>query len=250
MNYTNNLKDLRKKAGYTQEELAKKIGISKRTLAYWEKGENSIKADKAEQLAKLFGVSIGVLLGYRNENDSLGFRLWSLRNQKGIKLEKAASDLKLSVDELKLIEQTDNAELGDALAKDFAKYYNVSVGDLLGYEDKEAGEFFKTLISAGKNKDDGIVSLGNKELGAFVIDYSVLDNIENIDSIEELDELSTDTLLANRLLDRLKEKMIRSNIVEKEYNLEIEKVMSWLIDFNNALNKRKMELETEQSSKH
>ena len=246
----NRLKELRKEKKLTQKELAQNIGAGLRTIQTWENGESSIKPEKAKELANFFGVSIGVLLGYRDESDSLGFRLWSLRNQKGIELEKVASDLKLSVDELKLIEQTDNAELGNVLAKDFADYYNVSVGYLLGYEDKEAGEFFKTLISAGKNKDDGIVSLGNKELGAFVIDYSVLDNIENIDSIEELDELSTDTLLANRLLDRLKEKMIRSNIVGKEYNLEIEKVMSWLIDFNNALNKRKMELETEQSSNH
>ncbi|ALT81243.1 hypothetical protein AU077_06805 [Streptococcus gallolyticus] len=246
----NRLKELRQAKKLTQQELADYMQITRRGYQKWESGESQIRPDKAEKLADFFGVSIGVLLGYRDESDSLGFRLWSLRNQKEIELEKAASDLKLSVDELKLIEQTDNAELGNALAKDFAKYYNVSVGELLGYEDKEAGEFFKTLISAGKNKDDGIVSLGNKELGAFVIDYSVLDNIENIDSIEELDELSTDTLLANRLLDRLKEKMIRSNIVGKEYNLEIEKVMSWLIDFNNALNKRKMELETEQSSNH
>lgn len=246
----NRLKELRQAKKLTQQELADYMQITRRGYQKWESGESQIRPDKAEKLADFFGVSIGVLLGYRDESDSLGFRLWSLRNQKEIELEKAASDLKLSVDELKLIEQTDNAELGNALAKDFAKYYNVSVGELLGYEDKEAGEFFKTLISAGKNKDDGIVSLGNKELGAFVIDYSVLDNIENIDSIEELDELSTDTLLANRLLDRLKEKMIRSNIVGKEYNLEIEKVMSWLIDFNNALNKRKMELETEQLSNH
>ena len=246
----NRLKELRQAKKLTQQELADYMQITRRGYQKWENGESSIKPEKAKELANFFGVSIGVLLGYRDESDSLGFRLWSLRNQKGIELEKVASDLKLSVDELKLIEQTDNAELGNVLAKDFADYYNVSVGYLLGYEDKEAGEFFKTLISASKNKDDGIVSLGNKELGAFVIDYSVLDNIENIDSIEELDELSTDTLLANRLLDRLKEKMIRSNIVGKEYNLEIEKVMSWLIDFNNALNKRKMELETEQSSNH
>ncbi|MGT2898026.1 helix-turn-helix transcriptional regulator [Streptococcus macedonicus] len=60
----NRLKDLRKKAGFTQDELAKKIGISKRTLAYWEKGENSIKADKAEKLADFFEVNTAYLLGY------------------------------------------------------------------------------------------------------------------------------------------------------------------------------------------
>ncbi|EFY01809.1 helix-turn-helix domain-containing protein [Streptococcus dysgalactiae] len=127
-------------------------------------------------------------------------------------------------------------------AQALADFFGVSVGYLLGYEDKEAGSFFTALISAGKDRGDGIVSLGDKELGAFVIDYSVLDNIENIDSVEELDELSIDALLANRLLDRLKEKMIKSNIVDKKYNLEIEKVMNWLIDFNSALSKQKAKL--------
>lgn len=70
MKYVNNLKDLRKKAGFTQDELAKKIGISKRTLAYWEKGENNIKPEKAEELAKIFNVSVAYLLGY-SEYESL-----------------------------------------------------------------------------------------------------------------------------------------------------------------------------------
>lgn len=69
MKYVNNLKDLRKKAGFTQDELAKKIGISKRTLAYWEKGENNIKAEKAEKLAKLFNVSVSYLLGYSDKKE-------------------------------------------------------------------------------------------------------------------------------------------------------------------------------------
>ncbi|WP_093528907.1 helix-turn-helix domain-containing protein [Streptococcus macedonicus] len=60
------LKELRKKAGYTQEELAKKIGISKRTLAYWEKGENSIKENKLKILCKTFGVDMPYMLGYNN----------------------------------------------------------------------------------------------------------------------------------------------------------------------------------------
>lgn len=71
MKYVNNLKDLRKKAGFTQDELAKKIGISKRTLAYWEKGENNIKPEKAEELAKIFNVSVSYLLGY-DDNLTIG----------------------------------------------------------------------------------------------------------------------------------------------------------------------------------
>ncbi|QBX08062.1 helix-turn-helix domain-containing protein [Streptococcus equinus] len=137
----NRLKELRNTVVHSgrklrQADIAELVGVTKLTVSNWESGKHEIKADKAKELADFFGVSISVLLGYRSENDSLGFRLWSLRNQKGIELEKAASDLKLSTDELKLIEQTDNAELGTTLVKDFANYYNVSVTYLLGYDDK------------------------------------------------------------------------------------------------------------------
>ena len=63
----NRLKELRKNKGYAQQDLAEKIGISKRTLLYWKTGERTPKSDKAQQLADFFGVSIGYLLGYERE---------------------------------------------------------------------------------------------------------------------------------------------------------------------------------------
>lgn len=129
-----------------------------RTYQRWENGESQIKPDKAQQLADFFGVSIGVLLGYRDESDSLGFRLWSLRNQKGIELEKAASDLKLSIDELKLIEQTDNAELGNTLSKNFADYYNVSVGYLLEYKEEEKNNHTYMVVGEKINNDKKFIN--------------------------------------------------------------------------------------------
>lgn len=168
-------------------------------------------------------------------------RLKELRHEKKLSQKEIALQLQIP---LRTYQRWENGEsqIKPEKAQALADFFGVSVGYLLGYEDKEAGRFFSALISAGKDRGDGIISFGDKELDTFVIDYSVLDNIENIDSIEELDELSTDSLLANRLLDRLKEKMIKSNIVDKEYNLEIEKVMTWLIDFNNALSKQKAKL--------
>lgn len=59
----NRLKELREKNSLTQQELADKIGVSKRTLGYWEK-EKQIKPDKAKKLAEYFGVSVGYLLGF------------------------------------------------------------------------------------------------------------------------------------------------------------------------------------------
>jgi XRE family transcriptional regulator len=60
----NKLKELRKKEGLTQEELAKEIGVSKITILRWENGERQIKPDKIQQLADYFMVSKAYLLGY------------------------------------------------------------------------------------------------------------------------------------------------------------------------------------------
>lgn len=59
----NNLKLLRKKKGLTQQELAKEMGTTKLTIPNWENEKHTIKADKAQQLAEYFGVSVGYLLG-------------------------------------------------------------------------------------------------------------------------------------------------------------------------------------------
>lgn len=77
----NRLKELRLnkkengKVGVTQQEVADKIGVTKRTYIYWEKNERQIKPEKAQQLADYFGVSVGYLLGYEEyyniENEAL-----------------------------------------------------------------------------------------------------------------------------------------------------------------------------------
>ena len=60
----NRLKELRQEKKLTQQEIANKIGVTKRTYIYWEKGERQIKPDKAQQLANIFGgqcwISVGV----------------------------------------------------------------------------------------------------------------------------------------------------------------------------------------------
>ena len=58
------LKELRKSHKLTQQQLADIIGVTKRTIIAWEKGERDIKKEKAEQLAKYFNVSVGYILGY------------------------------------------------------------------------------------------------------------------------------------------------------------------------------------------
>ena len=60
----NRLKELRKRDKITQVAFAKDNGIPLRTLQSWENGESQIKPEKAQQLADIFGVSVGYLLGF------------------------------------------------------------------------------------------------------------------------------------------------------------------------------------------
>ena len=62
----NKIKQLRKEKKLTQEELAEKIGISKRTLANWEDGVSSIKENKLKILCEIFGVDMPYMLRYNN----------------------------------------------------------------------------------------------------------------------------------------------------------------------------------------
>lgn len=59
------IKDLRLQHGYTMEELADKINVSKSTIAKWELGYvKNMKNDMVMALAKIFGVSPLYIAGY------------------------------------------------------------------------------------------------------------------------------------------------------------------------------------------
>ena len=50
----------RKQKGFSQSELAKKSGFTKRAIQYWEKGEKSISLENADKLLKALGVQITI----------------------------------------------------------------------------------------------------------------------------------------------------------------------------------------------
>lgn len=76
----NRLKELRKAKKLTQKELAQNIGAGLRTIQTWENGESQIKPDKAQQLADFFGVSVGYLLGYDDNDFEKQIRIDTLNN--------------------------------------------------------------------------------------------------------------------------------------------------------------------------
>lgn len=57
------LQELRKEKGWTQEKFAKKLSVSRSTVAMWESGKSSPDNSAILQIARIFNVSIDSLLG-------------------------------------------------------------------------------------------------------------------------------------------------------------------------------------------
>lgn len=58
----NRLQKLRKEKGYSQEQLAEALGISRQAVSKWERAESSPDTDNLICLAKLYGISLDELL--------------------------------------------------------------------------------------------------------------------------------------------------------------------------------------------
>ncbi len=64
---------LRKQAGFSQEELAAKLGISRQAVSKWERAESSPDTDNLIALSRLYGISLDeLLLGDEQVKTSLG----------------------------------------------------------------------------------------------------------------------------------------------------------------------------------
>ncbi len=58
-----NLKNLRKQKGYSQEELADRLGVVRQTISKWEKGQSVPDSEMLMKLADIFEVTVSQLLG-------------------------------------------------------------------------------------------------------------------------------------------------------------------------------------------
>ena len=67
MNLGETITTLRKKNGWSQEELADKMGISRQSVSKWEMGSAAPDIDKILKLSQLFGVSTDYLLKEETE---------------------------------------------------------------------------------------------------------------------------------------------------------------------------------------
>ncbi|MGO0904959.1 helix-turn-helix domain-containing protein [Clostridioides difficile] len=66
----NRLKELRKELNFTQEDISKKIGLSKSAYGYYEQGKTVPDAYMIAELSKIFNVSIDYLLGKTDKKNN------------------------------------------------------------------------------------------------------------------------------------------------------------------------------------
>lgn len=65
-----NIKNLRKNKGYTQEELANKLNVVRQTISKWEKGYSVPDAELLKKLAEMLDTDVSQLLGSTIEQDA------------------------------------------------------------------------------------------------------------------------------------------------------------------------------------
>ncbi len=82
------LRELRKQAGLSQEELAKKLGVSKSTIGMYEQGQRKKPQSDAvlKKIADYFSVSLDYLMGYEGRgvtgSDMIRFNLRPIETKK------------------------------------------------------------------------------------------------------------------------------------------------------------------------
>ena len=71
MSIGDNIKKIRKEKGYTQEQLAKKLGVSQQNLAQYENNKRNPKMETLQKIANSLDTHILVLLGQISERYAL-----------------------------------------------------------------------------------------------------------------------------------------------------------------------------------
>lgn len=68
------IRKYRKECGLTQEEMAKRLGVTTPAVNKWENGESLPDIERCKRLADIFGVTVDDLINYEKK-DSLGLEV-------------------------------------------------------------------------------------------------------------------------------------------------------------------------------
>ena len=73
MTFAQKLKELRNRAGMSQEKLAEKVGVSRQAITKWETDKGTPEMENLMALSDLFGVSVDELLGREAKRTTEGY---------------------------------------------------------------------------------------------------------------------------------------------------------------------------------
>lgn len=127
----------RKKLGLNQEELAKALDISQKSISKYERGDRRPSYEVLLAMASLFNVSVDYLLGMAEPEASTTNRLKSLRKAKGMKQSELGELLNVQDAAISKYESGKIPLTGDTLLK-LSEIFNVSVDYLLGLSKPES----------------------------------------------------------------------------------------------------------------
>ena len=74
---------LRKKQGYSQQEIADRVSVTRQTISNWECGQGAPALDKAAELAAIYQISLDELAGLADEREAPGVDLHILKKLEG-----------------------------------------------------------------------------------------------------------------------------------------------------------------------
>ena len=77
------LVELRKKQGYSQQEIADRLSVTRQTISNWECGQGAPALDKAAELAAIYQISLDELAGLADERDAPEADLHILKKLEG-----------------------------------------------------------------------------------------------------------------------------------------------------------------------
>ena len=77
------LVELRKKHGYSQQEIADRLSVTRQTISNWECGQGAPALDKAAELAAIYRISLDELAGLAGEREAPAVDLHTLKKLEG-----------------------------------------------------------------------------------------------------------------------------------------------------------------------
>lgn len=128
----NIIKEFRKEICITQEELGKKLGVSKQTVSAWERGVSEVSNNTLVALTSLFPVTMDYLLGM-NRRNHITNRLKALREENGMNQSELGKLLNVQGAAISKYESGEVPLTGETIVS-LAEYFGVTTDYLLGVE--------------------------------------------------------------------------------------------------------------------